>query len=181
MSTRLYSAHRQGLTFTEALAAAPGGFALLTTPWRYVVTTTAEARAAVPDGVFEARLFDARCELRWKETDDERGTAVALTEDPAGLPPGFDPLPELDVSGVVDGEYLLWGRAVTESGGWTTLTTERIGSLRVPAVIAAGGHAALTTREYIERDPLYGNAAVVEERLLGLAPSEPVDLRRETA
>ncbi|MEV5575466.1 CRISPR-associated protein Csx19 [Spirillospora sp. NPDC052269] len=177
--TTLHVATRDGLSFAEAMDAAPDGFALLTTPWRYEIMSTAEARRSTPEGVFEARVFDEHTELRWLDNADDIGRTVMLSEDAAALPAAFATLDPVKATGTVTGGYLLWGKAVQASDGWTTLTTERIGSLRVPGEFSRGGHVALVTREYIARDPNHGNAYVAEERLLGFEPSEP--LRREKA
>ncbi|TYB45553.1 type III-D CRISPR-associated protein Csx19 [Actinomadura chibensis] len=176
--TTLHVATRDGLTFAEAMERAPDGFALLTTPWRYEIVTTDEARRSTPEGVFEARVFDEHTELRWLD-DAGSGRTVLLTERPAALPAEFTRHDPMETIGTIKGRYLLWGKAVHSSDGWTTLTTERIGSLRVPGVFGRGGHVALATREYIARDAEHGNAYIAEERLLSFEPSEP--LRGENA
>lgn len=177
--TVLHVATRDGLTFAEAMENAPDGFALLTTPWRYAVIAAAEARTSAPDGVFEARVFDEHAELRWLNDTEDRGRAVVITEDPGHLPPAFTDRVQVEVIGIEEGGYLLWGKAVEVSGGWTTLTTERIGSMRIPGEFQRGDHVALTTREYLGRDSDHGNAYIAEERLLSFEISEP--LRREKA
>ena len=170
----LHVATRDGLTFTEAMERAPDGFALLTTPWRYEIVTTDEARRSAPEGVFEARAFTEHTELRWLHDDADRGRAVLLTEDPSALPDDFAKPAPVETIGTKTGGYLLWGKAVETSDGWTTLTTERIGSLRVPGEYARGAHVALTTCEYIARDPEHGNAYIAEERLRSFELSEPL-------
>ncbi|MUN41082.1 type III-D CRISPR-associated protein Csx19 [Actinomadura litoris] len=169
--TTLHVAACDGLTFTEAMESAPDGFALLTTPWRYAIVTTAEARRSTFQGVFEARAFDEHTELRWLQ---DSGRTVLLTEDPTALPPSFTPCDPVNAAGTVDGGYLLWGKAVMTSDGWTTLTTERIGSLRVPGEFGRGDRVELTTREYIAHDSAHGNAYIAEERLLSFEVSEPL-------
>ncbi|TYK52615.1 type III-D CRISPR-associated protein Csx19 [Actinomadura decatromicini] len=176
--TTLHVATRDGLTFTEAMESAPDGFALLTTPWRYEIVTTDGARRSTPDGVFEARVFNEHTELRWLN-DADSGRTVLLSENPAALPPAFARSEPLEAIGTLRGGYLLWGKAVQASDGWTTLSTEHIGSLRVPGVFGRGHHVALATCEYIARDPEHGNAYIAEERLLSFELSEP--LRRENA
>ncbi|MCP2337971.1 type III-D CRISPR-associated protein Csx19 [Actinomadura rupiterrae] len=171
--TILHVAARDGLTFAEAMRHAPDGIALLTTPWRYEVATAAEARRAAPEGVFEARVFDERTELRWLGGPDDPGRTVVLTEDPAALPAAFPDAGRLEAVGTETGGYLLWGRVVEASDGWTTLTTERIGTLRIPGEFGRGDRVALTTREYIAREPDHGNAYIAEERLLSFEVSAP--------
>jgi len=174
--TTLHVATRAGLTFTEAMASAPDGFALLTTPWRYQLVTTAEARHSTPEEVFEARVFNEHTELRWLN-DADSGRTVLLSEDPTVLPAAFTRLDPVEATGTIEGGYLLWGKAVQSSDGWTTLTTERIGSLRVPGEFGRGSHVALATCEYIARDAEHGNAYIAEERLMSFGLSEL--LRRE--
>lgn len=176
--TTLHVAAREGLTFAEAMESAPDGFALLTTPWRYEIVTTADARRSTPDGVFEARVFNEHTELRWLN-DADSGRTVLLSEDPAVLPESFAKPEPLEAIGTTKGGYLLWGKAVQASDGWTTLSTERMGSLRIPGEFGAGSHVALTTCEYIARDTEHGNAYIAEERLLSFELSEL--LRREKA
>ncbi|WP_242910928.1 type III-D CRISPR-associated protein Csx19 [Actinomadura terrae] len=172
--TTLHVATCDGLSFAEAMKCAPDGFALLTTPWRYEVVTVAEARGSSFEGVFEARAFDEHTELRWIQ---DSGRAVLLTEDPTILPSSFIARPSVDAISTTDGGYLLWGKAVSTSDGWTTLTTERIGSLRVPGEFGRGDRVEVATREYIARDSEHGNAYIAEERLLSFKVSDP--MRRE--
>ncbi|MEU5995862.1 CRISPR-associated protein Csx19 [Spirillospora sp. NPDC047418] len=180
--TTLHVATRDGLTFAEAMESAPDGFALLTTPWRYEIVRTVDARRSMPEGVFEARVFNEHTELRWLD-DADSGRTVVLTEDPAAIPAAFAKHEPVEAVDTLPGGYLLWGKAVrtsgTASGGWTTLTTERIGSLRVPGEFRGGSHVTLATREYIARDSVHGNAYIAEERLLSFEISEP--LRRGKA
>jgi CRISPR-associated protein (TIGR03984 family) len=178
--TTLYVAGRDGVTLSEALTAAPGdGTALLTGPWEYRVTTTAAARSGDTAEVFEARVFGATAELRWIEESAGRGRAVLLTEDPAEQPPGFTSPDPIEAVGVVSGSYLLWGRVAARDDGWSTLTTERVGAVRIPAEIEPGQHAVIATREYIVRDPHHGNAYVAAERLLGFTAAVPVRRDKE--
>ncbi len=180
--TTLHVATREGLTFAEAMNSAPDGFALLTTPWRYEVVSTADARRSTPAGVFEARVFNEHTELRWLN-DADSGRTVVITEDPAAIPADFTKRESMEAVGTLSGGYLLWGKAVQAPSaapdGWTTLTTERIGSLRVPGEFPGGCHVALATREYIAHDSDHGNAYIAEERLLSFEISEP--LRRGKA
>jgi CRISPR-associated protein (TIGR03984 family) len=77
----------------------------------------------------------------------------------------------IDFIGTIRQRYLLWGkRAEDPSGGWTRLTTARIGSINVPAV--DGLRFQICALEYLsEYDD--GNVAVAEERLLALEPFVP--------
>ncbi|OLT37829.1 CRISPR-associated protein [Actinomadura sp. CNU-125] len=171
----LHAASRDEVTFAEALAVAPAGTALLSTPWRYEVVTAADAAARPPDGVFEARLFDERAELRWQNRDDGRGTAVFLTPYEELLPDGLTRLAPVEAVDVIPGYYLLWGTAVRDDEapqGYTTLTTARVGARRIPAEIPVREHASLEVHEYVTRDG-HGNAYVAEERLVRIEVAEP--------
>jgi len=174
MNVVLHTAARDGLTFSEALTHAPDGVALLSSPWRYQVVLVHNGRVLSrgdePDltEIFEARIFNERAELRWLHTGDGRGRAVLLSEDAAALSADF---PERDgtvhAAEVLEGQYLLWGRVVGGGDGWTALAAERIGTIHIPVDIPRQPeYAALTTREYVARDPRHGNAYIAEERLL---------------
>lgn len=175
--TILHVAELAGATFAQALDAAPRAFALLITPSRFEVTTVSAVHPSETEDVYEARLFGERAELRWLATSG--GHAVFLTEDRDELPSFFTPLAPVVATGVCDGQYLLWGRGAGEAReGWTTLATERIGSIRVPAEVEQGGYAAVKTREYIVQDPEHGNSHIAEERLLAFARSAVLKLER---
>ncbi|WP_119726306.1 type III-D CRISPR-associated protein Csx19 [Thermomonospora amylolytica] len=185
MNVVLHTAARDGLTFPEVLAYAPDGVALLITPWRYHVALVRDGQVLSRGdeidltGTFDVRVFNENAELRWLQTGDGRGRAVLLTEDAAALPADFtERHGDVHAIAVQEGRYLLWGRSAGTSDGWTALTTERIGAVHIPVDIPRRpGYAALTTREYIARDPRHGNAYVAEERLLGFAPT-PIERPR---
>jgi CRISPR-associated protein (TIGR03984 family) len=160
--------------------AAPGSVALLSTPRAYhvsLVGASGDLDGSVRlEDVFEARFFDERAELRWVNIAGGRGSAVLLTEDAAMLPDGSgERLPDIVSVCSLEGSYLLWGRSAGSANGWTTLASERIGTIDIPADVPAGLHARIVTREYVARDPDHGNAYIAEERLLrfDLAPLEP--------
>ncbi|SEG48675.1 CRISPR-associated protein, TIGR03984 family [Thermomonospora echinospora] len=186
MNVVLHTAARDGLSFPEVLAYAPDGVALLITPWRYHVALVRDGRVLPHRDeidlteTFDVRVFNENAELRWLQSGGS-GRAVLLTEDATALPADFTERDgDVHAIAVQKGQYLLWGRSVGTSGGWTTLTTERIGAIRVPVDIPRRpGYAALTTREYIARDPRHGNAYVAEERLLGFAPTSITRPRAE--
>jgi CRISPR-associated protein (TIGR03984 family) len=191
--TTLYGRARPATTFADALARA--GFtdavALLSAPHAYRVARVRQDRCHAhnddPDllsAVFDARVFDERCELRWLCTEDRHGQAVLLSEDPAALPAGFgDVLPDLHAESTLASYYLLWGTpqpAAAPAGepadAWTALRTPRIGTLHVPVPLPPPGRRLrLAAREYVCVEPRHGNAHVAEERLLRIEPGEPVE------
>ena len=135
--------------------------------------------AARLDGTFSVRLADPRAELRWLHTGGGLGDAVLVTEDP-DLLPGWEPAP-IPVAGTRDGAYALWGRRLEPHprgvAGWCRAPEGRLGWVDLPLdapseLIPADQtwperYAELIYREYFALDG-YGNASVIEERLLGL-------------
>lgn len=120
--------------------------------------------------VFEARVFNSDCELRWLNNSHGEGSAVLLSENSIAdyLETDIDPLQPLITH---PQEYLLWGKGTDHSttDGWSLLATARIGNLPVPiGGILAGQRAYLRVCEYLKVTDQYGNVAVVEERLIGL-------------
>jgi CRISPR-associated protein (TIGR03984 family) len=175
--TTLYSRARDQVSLAEALrqAGIPAGVALLSSPTRHVVAELRDGVGRTPGGgadltgVFEARAFDGRRELRWLHVAAGRGRAVVLGEDDADLPGGFERLAPIEAVELIEQRYLLWGEAVGGAPpGWTTLSTARIGSLTVPVSASPGQRVRLRAREYVVAEPQHGNAYVAEERLLGL-------------
>lgn len=173
----LHAAARHDVGLGEVLEhATPGSVALLSTPWEYhIARVDVSGRLETHRGsvrleyVFDARIFDEHAELRWTDTANALGTAVFLSEDATALPADFsEPIDPVHTIGTRPGAYLLWGRSTGTgaANGWTTLATERIGTLTIPAEIPEQRHAQVVTREYIARDSKHGNAYVAEERLL---------------
>ncbi len=139
-------------------------------------------------GVFSARVFSERAELRWLHTGAGLGDAVLLGEDSS--PDGWRQS-EVEVGEVIEGWYALWGRRFEPhdtASGWVRALEGRIGWLDVPVA----GPAPMTTPaeqkwpteylalhhlEYIGYDE-HGNARVFEERLLRIAPARPLDTAR---
>jgi CRISPR-associated protein (TIGR03984 family) len=113
---------------------------------------------------FEARIFSTTTELRWLHVRNGEGTAVIVSEQGTGTP-AFNSVDALD------GTYLLWGTGTGRepAPGWSEVAESRIGALQIPLHgVPDGGRAVLRYREYIAQEDGYGNAAVVEERLMGL-------------
>jgi len=123
------------------------------------------------DAVFEARGFCPRGALRFVHDAAGRGRAVYLSEHPPGAALRAQLPTEVsrDYEAYLDGTYLLWGQA-TAAGprdGWSRLFTARIGPLDVPVGLRRGSGCQIVTREYVSSDG-YGNACVIEERLVEL-------------
>lgn len=138
--------------------------------------------------VFEARLFSPAAEVRWLHRAAGRGRAVVLAEQAEGM---MNPLGGLSapwaqlearsVRATVGNHYLLWGEALGPTTGaigvrpWSTLGTNRIGSLDVPVEAPEGARVVIAAREYVGALPagagevdVGGNAVVVDERLVAL-------------
>jgi CRISPR-associated protein (TIGR03984 family) len=117
--------------------------------------------------VFEARVFNEHCEMRWLNVIDGRGKAVIISDQTLSCLD--EDLSELPVIATLEQTYLLWGEKTDTPirNGWTRLATARIGALNVPVTLPAGKRVQLTAVEYLAEDD-YGNVAVVEERLVKL-------------
>lgn len=149
--------------------------ALLYTPTRCRVAKLAaghelrgESGAALTlEGVYEARVFSERCELRWLMGDGDKGQAALLGAAPGDGREGWARRGE-EYLAELSQTYLLWGKARDAEGGWTRLVSNRIGSLAVPVEAAAEQRVVLEVIEYT-RAFEHGNVAVFEERLVRLA------------
>jgi CRISPR-associated protein (TIGR03984 family) len=116
--------------------------------------------------VFELRAFTADRELRWWNTSAGRGRCRTVADQVVCAPCGRRERGDTY-------ERLLWGTVSNAGDGWATLFEPRIGHLPVPVDGAsAGEHVWLTAVEYRAEDR-YGNVAVVDERLAGLAARRP--------
>jgi len=122
--------------------------------------------------VFEARIFNEECELRWLNRDGGSGQAVLLFDE-TKLNQFIDQFTALDPKAVEswDQEYLLWGEKASSKPtqqGWQRLAEARIGKLDVPIDSEIKDRVYLKTCEYLAPVDEYGNYAVIEERLVGL-------------
>ncbi|WP_422768888.1 type III-D CRISPR-associated protein Csx19 [Plantactinospora sp. WMMC1484] len=117
-------------------------------------------------GVFELRAFSTTEELRWRHRSAGSGTAIRVR--------GLGPQPHERL--LREHERLLWGNVVgpAPGPGWVALHDARIGVLHVPVDTRADGRVPvdgdlvwLRAVEYVEEDR-HGNAAVVDEQLVGL-------------
>ena len=130
-------------------------------------------RAVDLTSVFEARLFNPLCELRWLNRLAGMGDAALISEAAQNSLTGFaakdpqtcEPLPQ---------QYLLWGERArntkAESNAWQRLADARIGKLDIPLdqEFTQDQRVYLRTREYLDAVDDYGNMAVIEERLVNL-------------
>ncbi len=179
------------LTLPEALAAWPGAcaepIALTYAPEACRFARWEAGTLRGPDGplpldrIFEARVFQRQCEMRWLQGSGGRGPAVLLRADDRQ---GREPHPgayRIDALDVLERTYLLWGegvRAAPGGGGgdrlgWSRLADHRIGVLEVPHTgLAAGAPLWLLAREYLGAADGYGNVQVLEECLCDLVTAD---------
>ena len=174
--TTLFAASAENLSLSEALAAVPGGCALLTSPSAYRVGLVRDGRCLHPTGpidvsaVYEARAFTEDLELRWMES----GHAVVLTEHEDLIPAAFTTrIDPLEAEDTLDTSYLVWGMATPLATGWTTLHSSRVGVITVPVAHAGQERVWLAAREYVAADDAHGNAYIAEERLLRFTTQPP--------
>ena len=178
-----YRADKQ-VSLTAAIAACQkaleGAIALLYSPQRCTLARLdddgklrdAGDRAIDLTDVFEARLFNTVCELRWLNRLAGVGDAALISEAAqqslngfaATAPQACEPLPQ---------QYLLWGeRARSQPGveSWQRLADARIGKLDIPWAqkFEQEQRVYLKTCEYLDAVDDYGNVAVIEERLVKL-------------
>ncbi|TVQ16291.1 MAG: TIGR03984 family CRISPR-associated protein [Leptolyngbya sp. DLM2.Bin15] len=178
-----YRADKQ-VPLTAAIAACQealeGAIALLYSPQRCTLARLADDgmlrdagdRAIDLTDVFEARLFNAICELRWLNRLAGVGDAALISEAAQNSLTGFvatDP----QVCEPLLQQYLLWGeRARSQPGvdSWQRLADARIGKLDIPLAQSFGQEQRvyLKTCEYMDVVGDYGNMAVIEERLVKL-------------
>ncbi|WP_024547086.1 CRISPR-associated protein Csx19 [Picosynechococcus sp. NKBG15041c] len=171
------------LTLGEAIAAGvdylQGAIALLYSPQAFKIAQLIGNRlqgseGQIPedlDSVFEARIFNEQCELRWLNQSLGYGQVVFLSEQNLILN-GFqahDPLS----SEAIEQWYLLWGEKVKnqpQAIGWLRLAEARIGRLDVPFPenLAQDQRLYLRTQEYLAVNDQFGNYSIIEERLLTL-------------
>ena len=170
-----------GLDEVVALAAAGGDrvvgmvYAPRRAAWVEIVGGALQAGPgeAIPDGIFEARLFDGVREWRWLHRASGRGTAVVLAEGeaPAGCT-GWETRTLPDAT-PVERRLLLWGTSSAASaGGWATLQSPRTGPMAVPVEgLREGQGAAIEALIYLCVRDEDGNDGVFEERMARLAAS----------
>lgn len=129
-------------------------------------------RAITVTNVFEARLFNAVCELRWLNRLAGVGDAALIAEAAQPSLTGFvatDP----QACEALSQQYLLWGelaRSQPNVDSWRRLADARIGKLDIPMTqkFTQDQRVYLKTHEYLAPADDYGNMAVIEERLVKL-------------
>jgi hypothetical protein len=129
---------------------------------------TVDAAGDVLAEAYEMVLFDGERELRWLRTPDGRGPAIALGEDPAGLPPGCsvtaDPPPR---RGDTHTRLLAGAPHAHPAPGWTTVRGNRYSAAHLPVTVHDGAVLTIETVEYLVEDE-HGNVDVADTRTVGL-------------
>lgn len=125
--------------------------------------------------IFEARIFNENCELRWLNQSDGVGCSVLLTD--LNLEEdidNFELLPsQVEQYEVLEQKYLLWGEKVEMGSGilgWQRLAEARIGKIDIPfsQKFKKKQRVYLKTFEYLAPIDTYGNISILEERLVKL-------------
>ncbi|MDI9638260.1 CRISPR-associated protein Csx19 [Geitlerinema splendidum] len=187
--TTLYSYQSKEIKLAQAIAACQqqleGAIALLYSPQscklaRLIKGTLHDSynRAIhLPNhtDIFEARIFNESCELRWLNRINGTGDAVLISE-------GEQTIKDFSASESISCEflkqkYLLWGekfKKSANSNGWQRLAEARIGKLDIPLdqKLQENQRVYLKSREYLKSTDKYGNFAVIEERLVKLEVAE---------
>jgi len=122
--------------------------------------------------VFEARLFNAVCELRWLNRLAGVGDTALISEIAQQALTGFAAIDAPDCE-CLSQQYLLWGeraRNQPSAESWQRLADARIGKLDIPLAqkFTQEQRIYLKTCEYLAPADNYGNMAVIEERLVNL-------------
>lgn len=157
-----------------------GAIALLYSPSSCQIAKFSDRQLSESDGsaiapksskdVFEARVFNQNCELRWLNHDDGKGDAVLLSESEVKID-AFS-LIESQSCEPLKQQYLLWGEATNTvtTQGWQRLAEARIGKLDIPlnGKLKENQRVYLCTLEYLAEIDDFGNFAVVDERLVKL-------------
>lgn len=182
----LYSCRSDKLiTLAEAVQSCSqflqGAIALLYAPQRCKVAKFTENQFQDSDGnsiapkflanVFEARIFNQNCELRWLNRLNGEGDAVLLSESEQSIDEFSSH--ESNFCESLEQQYLLWGEAAKSSPkphDWQRLASARVGKLDVPIDQTLEGEKRvyLSSLEYLAEIDQFGNFAVIEERLVSL-------------
>jgi CRISPR-associated protein (TIGR03984 family) len=119
--------------------------------------------------IFEARIFNETCELRWLNTIDGLGRAALISE--VDISTCLSDSCDLAYLETLAQQYVLWGEGMTRpqelTEGWSRLAAARIGAMDVPIANVATNQqrVILKAREYLQEVDDFGNVAVVEEHL----------------
>lgn len=200
MSRALRAVARAELTAQDAIAwwdtATRGGtpvgfgFSARAATWWQVTGGVPMTRAGAADltGVYELVCFDGDRELRWRNEQDGRGTAVVLADLPELLPPGEHDVSPENATPLGDPQpRILAGHVYPVDGsGWVRLTAARYAPVEVPVTTAPdldldaknkdAPVVVLDSVEYVEQDR-HGNVSVVDRRLVRLRALRHEELR----
>lgn len=124
--------------------------------------------------IFEARVFNDNCELRWLNCLNGKGDAVLLSESEQSIERFTARTSKFCES--LKQQYLLWGKPakIAETAPilstWQRLAEARIGKLDVPLNqnLKEEERVYLSSVEYLATVDSFGNFAVIEERLVSL-------------
>jgi len=180
MQVDLHSNRRENVTLVESLAATGsllnGAVGLMYSPQACELVRLEDGELLTAEGpvdtslVFEARVFNKDAELRWLNESGGVGAAVLLGESDAVDVFGGQPARAVRCEPLAS-TYLLWGTAASQLSrpGWAALHTYRVGTIYVPVdEVGERGRVLMNAREYCAIEDDYGNAAVIDERLLEL-------------
>ncbi|MBW4652153.1 MAG: TIGR03984 family CRISPR-associated protein [Kaiparowitsia implicata GSE-PSE-MK54-09C] len=124
--------------------------------------------------LFEARLFNPVCELRWLNRLSGVGDAALISEAAQQSLTEFTAI-DSQACECLSQQYLLWGeraRSQPSVDSWQRLADARVGKLDIPLAQSFGQdqRVYLKTCEYlaVADGDEYGNMAVIEERLVKL-------------
>ena len=188
MTTQETTLHRyradEQMSLTDAISACQevleGAIALLYSPQSCILARLASDGTLQNAGgrdidltiVFEARLFNEDCELRWLNRRVGVGDVALISEAAQHSLIGFAAI-DSHTCEPVPQRYLLWGERARSQPGvdtWRRLADARIGKLDIPLAQSFGQEQRvyLKTSEYLATADNYGNMAVIEERLVKL-------------
>ena len=182
-ATTLYSYRaKKTLTVSEAITACQhileGAIGLLYSPQACTLVRLApdgtlhdaDTKEVSLTNIFEARIFNENCELRWLNELDGSGRAALVAESEISAA-GFGKI-NTKACDALEQRYLLWGEKAKDNNteGWQRLAEARIGKLNIPLAqtIEKEQRVYLKTLEYLAVVDDYGNVAVTEERLVRL-------------
>lgn len=124
--------------------------------------------------IFEARIFNENCELRWLNKSNGKGRAVILLDSQAeSISPVWNINSPTEYITQLPQKYLLWGEKTLDKNNnfnldhWKTLSSARIGTFSIPLKqeLSINQRVYLKTCEYFQKIDDHGNVSVIEERL----------------
>ena len=128
-----------------------------------------------PEYIFEARIFNSDCELRWLHEHNGKGRSALIFEQ-IDLQKRISQIwrnnDHLQYLESLDRQYLLWGQKNNKvtSEGWQKISSARVGTLSIPLEqeVVKNKRVYLGTKEYLKEIDTSCNVAVMEERLVRL-------------